>query len=372
MKKVPLVIGLGILLALALTPVIIFGNNLAAVQGRSSIYGSVYGEGHRPVADVYVELLDDVNSTVRQIKTDMSGRFQFSGLVDGRYMIKIRPGNTGYQEHTQQVIISAISSVRVNDRSSGADNQHIDIGLKLDERYTLGPFAGAPSVIFVQDVPPAAKQLYDQGLAFMREKKQAQALASLRQAIEVFPDYYHALDRLGAEYAILGDPATPVESAALASKASTGSAAKDEPSKEEYLQAGLLLLAKATQINSRSYSSMFGLGWSQFNLGRFADASESFGKAANIYNKSANAFLWQGKAYRRNKKADKAEEALKQADRLSNGKNAEIHWELAGLYNDQKRYTEAADHMELYLKSVPKGEAEKIKELIRKLREKAK
>lgn len=117
---------------------------------------------------------------------------------------------------------------------------------------------------------------------------------------------------------------------------------------------------------------MFGLGWSQFHLGRFAAASESFGKAANIYNKSANAFLWLGKAYRREKKADKAEEAFKQAARLSNGKDPEIQWELAGLYNDQKRYAEAADQMELYLKSVPKGEAEKIRELIRKLREKAK
>ena len=56
MKKVPLVIGLGIVLALAVAPATVFSRNFAAtsvsiavVQGRSSIYGSVYGEGRRPV-----------------------------------------------------------------------------------------------------------------------------------------------------------------------------------------------------------------------------------------------------------------------------------------------------------------------------------
>ncbi|HET6668725.1 MAG TPA: hypothetical protein VFH15_00705, partial [Pyrinomonadaceae bacterium] len=63
MKKVPLVIGLGILLALALTPTGFASNSAqptvvgTVIQGRSSIYGTVYGEGRRPVADVYVELL---------------------------------------------------------------------------------------------------------------------------------------------------------------------------------------------------------------------------------------------------------------------------------------------------------------------------
>jgi hypothetical protein len=46
---------------------------------------------------------------------------------------------------------------------------------------------------------------------------------------------------------------------------------------------------------------------------------------------------------------------------------------LAGVYNDQKRYGEAADQMELYLKNAPKGEdPEKIKDLIKRLRDKAK
>ena len=355
MKKVPLVMGLGILIAMAMTFAMVFptGTAAALVQGRSTIYGSVYGEGRRPVADVYVELLDDVNSTIRQIKTDMSGRFQFSGLVDGRYMLKIRPGNTGYQEHTQQVIIAAVSSVRPSEagsRSGGADNQHIDIGLKLDERGMYGPFSAGAGVLFAQEIPPAAKRHYDEGIGFLREKKEEQAFASLRQALEVFPDYYAALDRLGGEYAVRG--------------------VSDKTTNKEFLQAGLILLTKATQVNPRSYSSMYGLGWTEFHLGMTKEAIDHLGQAIAIYGKAPNAFLLQGKAYRRAALPDKAEEALKQADRLTNGKDADIHWQLAGVYNDQKRYGEAADQMELYLKHAPKGEdPEKIKGLIKRLRD---
>ncbi len=352
MKKVPLVFGRGILLALTLTTATVFTNSAtAAAQGRSSIYGSVYGEGRRPVADVYVELLDDVNSTIRQIKTDMSGRFQFSGLVDGRYMIKIRPGNTGYLEYTQQVVISAISSTRATDRPSGADNQHIDIALRLDERGMYGPFAGAPpGVVFAQDVPAAAKQHYDEAISQLRAKKEVEAFASLRRALEVFPDYYAALDRLGGEYAVRG--------------------VDEKGTKQDYLQAGLVLLTKATQVNPNSYSSLYGLGWTEYHLGMTKEAIDHLAQATALYGKSPNAYLLQGKAYRRAAMADKAELALKRAEQLTNGKDADIHWQLAGVYNDQKRYREAADQMELYLKNAPKGEdPEKIKGLIKRLRD---
>jgi tetratricopeptide (TPR) repeat protein len=355
MKKVPLVFGMGILLALALTPATVFANSATApalVQGRSSIYGSVYGEGRRPVADVYVELLDDVNSTIRQIKTDMSGRFQFSGLVDGRYIIKVHAGNTGYLEHSQQVVIAAISAVRANDRSSGSDNQHIDIALRLDERGMYGPFS-IPGVVFAQEVPPAAKQNYDEGIAFIREKKEEQAFAKLRQALEVFPDYYAALDRLGSEYAVRG--------------------VSDKGINKEYLQASLVLLTKATQINPRGYSSMYGLGFTEYHLGMTTEAVDHLGKAAALYGKASDPYLMLGKAYRRTKTPDKAEEALKRADQLANGKDPDIHWTLANVYNEQKRYGEAAAQLELYLKNAPKSEdSQKIKDLISKLREKAK
>ena len=359
MKKVPLVIGLGIVLALAVVLTTVFSSiatqsafAAALIQGRSTIYGNVYGEGRRPVADVYVELLDDFNATIRQNKTDATGRFQFTGLVDGRYIIKVRTGNTGYLEHTQQVVIAAISSARATDRPSGSDNQHLDIALTLDQRGMYGPFA-IPGVVFAQNVPEPAKRNYEEGLAYLREKKDEPAFAKLRAALEVFPDYYAALDRLGAEYGVRG--------------------VTDKGINKEYLQAGMVLLTKATQVNPRGYSSMYGLGWVEYHLGMTPEAIDHLGKAAALYGKAPEPYLMLGKAYRRTKTPDKAEEALKRADQLANGKDPDIHWTLANVYNEQKRYGEAAAQLELYLKNAPKGEdPQKIKDLISKLREKAK
>jgi Tfp pilus assembly protein PilF len=314
-------------------------------QGRNAIYGRVFGESHRPVPDVYVELLDDVNSTLRQVKTDAAGRFTFDGLLNGRYIVRVRPYGTDYTEQSQEVTLAAVSTVR----GSGSDTQHIDINLRVNERaaYT-GPFAPGPSFVFAQDVPQAAKKLYEDGVRYLRDKKEQEGLESLKKSLEVFPDYYLALDRLGAEYAVRGI------------------------AKPAYLQAGLILLTRAVEINPDGFPSVFGLGWTQYQLGLNAEAIETLRRATTLYGKSADAHLWLGKALKRGSALDQAEAALKRAKELTNGKVGEVHRQLAGLYIDQKRYREAADELELVLKVEPNVvDAEKIRGLVKQLREKA-
>lgn len=313
-------------------------------QGRNEISGVVFGASRRPEADVFIELLDDVNSTVSRAKTDSSGRYRFGGLANGRYALKVLPYGTDYLEQTQEVVLASVSAIA----GSGSDRQQIDIYLKLNERANAGPFAAAPGVIFVQEVPTAAKKLYEVGINYLREKKEKEGLDSLRKSIEVFPDYYLALDRLGAEYAMRG------------------------MSNRSYLEAGLILLAKAVEVNPRGFSSVFGLGWTQFHLGMTDQAVENLQRATSLYGKVADTHLWLGKALKRSGKLDQAEASFKRANELSKGKAAEVHWQMAGLYSDQKRYKEAADELELFLKMQPKAaDAEKIKGLIKQLRDKA-
>ena len=314
-------------------------------QGRNAIYGTVYGESHRGMPDVYVELLDDVNSSLGQIKSDALGRFSFSSLVDGRYIVRVKPYGTDYMEQSQEVTLSSIASVR----GSGSATEHLDIYLVINERLRAGPFSAGPSVIFAQEVPAAARKLYEEGISRLREKKEKEGLESLKKAIEIFPSYYLALDRLGAEYATRGtkNPA--------------------------YLQAGFALLSRAVEINPNGFSSVFGLGWTQYQLGLNAEAIETLKRATSLYGRAADVYLWLAKALRRASTLDQAEAALKRANELTNGKSSEVHWQLAELYNDQKRFQEAADQLELYLKTEqPKAaDAEKIKSLIKQLRDKA-
>ncbi len=316
----------------------------AVAQGRSAITGTVFGEAHRPVPDVYVELTDDFNSTINRSKTDASGRFAFNGLISGRYRVKALPYGTGYLEQTQEVVLTSVSVVP----GSGADRQNIDIVLKLDERFNASPFAVVAGVVFAQNVPEPARRLYLEGVRYLREKKEQEGFESLKKSLEIFPSYYLALDRLGGEYATRG------------------------VTNRSYYEAGLVLLTKAVEVNPRGTSSVFGLGWTQYQLGLNTEAIETLTRLTTLALKSADAYLWLGRALKRASMLDRAEEALKRANELGKGKVAEIHWQLAGLYSDQKRYTEAADEFELFLKAEPKAaDAEKIKVLIKQLRGKA-
>jgi Tfp pilus assembly protein PilF len=318
---------------------------ISAQAGRSVITGTVFVEAHRPIADVWIELLDDFNSTISRLKTDASGRFTFNNLINGNYRLRVLPYGTDYKEQIQDVTLVSVSAVSGR---PGADRQNIDIYLKLNDRAPLGPFAVGPGVVFVQEVPQEAERLYKDGIRFLREKKENEGFVNLKKSLEVFPTYYLALDRLGAEYAIRGN--------------------KDR----SYWEAARLLLEKAVEVNPRGINSVFGLGWTQYQLGMNAQAVVSMERATALNGKAPDAFMWLGKAQMRLAANDKAEVAFKRANELTKGKVPEIHKLLAKLYGDQKRYREAADELELYLKtqSDVKDDAQ-IQELIKKFRAKA-
>ena len=312
-------------------------------QGRNEISGTVFGETGRPVSDVYVELITDLGSSLNRIRTNASGRFTFSGLTAGKFSVRILPYGTDYREQTQDVILGTLSP-----RPEASDRQQIQIYLTLNTRARRGPFAIVSGVVFAQEVPRAAQDLYDDGVRLLGEKQEAKGLNKLKKSIEVFPTYFAALDRLGQEYAVRG------------------------LTDRSYLEAGLVLLSKASEVNPRSFSSAFGMGWVQYHLGLMDGAVTNLRRATTLYGKAAEAYLWLGKSLKRQAALDQAEAALQRANELAKGKSAEVHWQMAGLYNEQKRYKEAADEFELFLKIQPKStDAEKIRELIKQLREKA-
>jgi tetratricopeptide (TPR) repeat protein len=111
---------------------------------------------------------------------------------------------------------------------------------------------------------------------------------------------------------------------------------------------------------------------SLYQLQQFDAAIENLQRATQIYNDSINAHLWLGIALHRSGKLSQAETALTQANKLSKNESPEVHWQLARLYSDQKRYNEAANELELFLKNSPNStETEKVKQTIIQLRQKA-
>lgn len=332
-----------LLLAIAITVLISAVVPVTASQGRNSISGLVFGEGRVPVADTYVQLLDELGQTITQTKTNGSGRYAFYGVASGRFKIKVFPVGTDYLEQIQEVLLSPVSAVP----GSGGDNQQVDFYLRFKEGVNSGPFS-VPGAIFAQEVPDEAKKLFDRGVTALRQKNEAEGFENLKKALDVFPNYFLALDRLGTEYAVRG---------------------RSNPS---YFEAARILLTKAIEVNPKSYSSMFGLGLAQYHQGNINEALQNLERAIGVYNKSTNGYLWLGIAQKRAGKLAQAEDSFKRANDLSKGKEPDVHWQLAGLYNEQKRYAEAAERLELFLKNKPDArDAEKIKQLIAQLRQKA-
>jgi tetratricopeptide (TPR) repeat protein len=310
-----------------------------APQGASSISGRIYGEARQPLADVYLELQSDTYTTLARAKTNGSGLYSFTGLPDGNYKVKVLPFGTDYGEQTIDVTIYTVSVVPGRGRS----NETVDFYLKRKANASNGPFAIPTGTLFVQDVPPEAKKMYDQGVSALEQKKEKEGFDSLKKSLEIFPNYYLALDRLGTEYVVRG-----------------------------YSEAALILFTKAVEVNPRSVSSMLGLGISQFNLKLYKEAVGTLQRTTNLYNKSFYAYFYLGLSLKLTSKLDQSEAALKQANELSKGKDAGVHWQMALLYNEQHRFKEAASELELFLKYEPKArDEEKIKQLIQELREKA-
>lgn len=315
-----------------------------AFQGRNGITGIVFNEAGRPVSEVYVELLSELDTTVSQIRTTSSGRYEFRGLSEGRYKVRVRAFGTDYMPQVQEVILANVSATG---GGTGGELKQVDIYLRLRPEVTGGPFY-APSTVFAQEVPEEARKLFEKGIGSLREKKDAEGFDSLKRALEVFPNYFEALDRLGGEYAVRGGQ------------------------DKRYFEAARVLLTKAVEVNPKSFSSTFGLGFSQYHLGLNKEAVSNLERAVNLYGKSPSAHLWLGIAQKREGKAAEAEASLKRADALSKGKEPEAHWHLANLYNEQKRYAEAAAELEKFLKARPDArDSDKIKQLIVELKQKA-
>ena len=306
---------------------------LVSFQTNSnSISGHVSNDQRAPLADVRVELLNEVDSVIRTVKTDGSGLFVFRKLSDGTFQVRVQTSGTNYVSQTKRVDLA-------RPHGFGAAFEELDFVLT-----TAGKTSSTtkPGVVFVQEVPEPARKQYQKGAELLeKSNKRQEAFAALKSAIEIFPQYFDALEMLGTEQV-----------------------------RDAQYEAAVPLLTKALEVNSRAYASCFALGVAQFNLKQLQPSIESFRRAISLNEKSINANLWLGIALRQTSRLDEAESYLKRADVLAESKLPEAHWQLALLFNQVKRFKEAADELEKFLKVQPDArDVELIKKLIQRLRQ---
>jgi predicted Zn-dependent protease len=299
-------------------------------QASNSITGHVSDAHRAAIPNLQVELLDDVETVIQRTKTDGSGRFAFMRMSIGTFQIRVQTYGTSYLGQTKRIELD-----------HGRRSEQVDFVLGAKETSLT---TTTPGAVFIQEVPEQARRYYEQGTALLQKSKQStEGLETLKKAIDVFPNYFDALQLLGTEYV-----------------------------KQEKYDLAIPLLTKAIEVNRRAYPSLYALSLAQYYRQQLPQAVESMKRAITLNQKSTNANLWLGMLLRQSKKLDEAETYLKQADQLAESKLSEVHWQLALLFNQVKRYKEAADELELFLKTQPNAkDTELIKKLIQRFREQA-
>jgi len=314
---------------------------LSAIQGTNGINGVIFDENRQPVPNLWVELLDEVNAVLSRVRTDSVGRFSFNRLSNGTFLIKVVTFGTNYASQTQRINLQSMTIAG----GRGSHYENIDIYLRADRKREETPGSAGP--VFAQEVPEPARKLYDQAVSMLDAGKNSnEGINKLKQALDLFPSFYLALERMGVEYVKLGDY---------------------DPAKS--------VLDKAIQVNPKGYNSFYALGVLQFRQKQYADSIESLRKVVLMAPDSGNAPFARyhlGMAYLKTGKPADAEIHLKKAYEQG-GKNVptDVHMGLAQVYSGGKRYKEAAAELELYLKDTPDAaDADKIRQAIKQLKNK--
>ena len=297
---------------------ILIASQLAVYGQQSRISGQIFGADRRPLADLHVELLNEVDSVLRRTKTDGVGGYYFAGLSGGRYAVRVRPFGTDYEEQTQEVEINTFVGGR-----QVSDTQHRDFYLKSRKASERQP--GPASVVFAQEVPPDAKKAYDRGISYLDSNRPDLGLTELKAAIALFPTYFVALDRLGVELI-----------------------------KQQQWNDARTYFQRAIAVNQKSANSWYGLAFSSYATGAVGQAVEAAKKAGGLSPDSPDIQLLLGISLRRYKQFNDAEKALLKAKKLAEGKSPDVLWNLALLYaHDIRNYRLAANELEAYLKIRP-------------------
>ena len=313
-----------------------------SVQNFFTIVGSIRDDAGRPVSSVRVALEDENSLPISTKFADASGRFQFRGLRAGSYRVRIETAGLPLEPATVFVDLQSMTHSDIN--PSRTDAPHlVDITLKRKPSPGGSSSGSAPALVFAQVVPPPAREEFNRGASNI-DKDSAAGIEALKRAIEIFPDYFDALQLLGTQYVKLGQFAN-----------------------------GAPILVRALAVNDKAAASMYWLGFAYLKLNRINESLEWLQNAATQDSGNPNVHIMLGLAYGNNNNLDQAETSLKTAYQLGGADAADAHLYLAGIYNKRERYGEAWRELELYLKQA-KGlkDPTQIKELIAKLKAKEK
>jgi tetratricopeptide (TPR) repeat protein len=201
------------------------------------------------------------------------------------------------------------------------------------------------ALVFHQDIPENAKKEFERGMKSFEKNDFNGAAQALKKAIEIFPDYYDALEVLGTEYV-----------------------------KHNDYNSAMPLLEKAVAVNKDGWRGFYSLGVAKLETKQREEGIKSLKRAAELNPDSANINMRLGMALAVDDSArSEAIQAFERVKKTAKDSIPNVYFYLGALYSRNNQYKEAADAWETFLKLYPQTpEKENIKKMIEQFRQKAK
>lgn len=302
---------------------------------RGSIRGRIVLPNGTAHSDPVKVSLQSFDGTQFVIYTDMNGQFEIGDLKTGGYVIEAEADRQHFDPVAQQVrVYTGYPSV-------------ITVTLKAKAAATKpAPPAGAGPTVSAgeleQKIPDKARKEFDRAVRASAAGRSDEAVARLRKAVEIFPDYLMARNDLGVQLMAAGR--------------------LDEA--DEHLRHALRLFPKAFNPN-------LNLGVLLVRRQQFAEAAQVLETAISLHPRSPAARLHAGEAHAALGNHERAEKELKAAYEMGGAEYAAALFHLGHLYLGRGERALALQNFEAYLGVAPNAvNADQARALIKTLRQK--
>jgi tetratricopeptide (TPR) repeat protein len=284
-----------------------------------------FGGGMSPAEGVRVTLEKVGGGTLDQMATDNRGRFHFTSLQRGQYVVNISA--PCYETVRRQVELVLIFRA------------YLDEELKPDTTSPACAASSSPAGAVDARVPEEARKEFERGSAALSKGKDEEGVSHLRKAVEIYPDFMQARLLLASAHM-----------------------------KARRFEDAEATLARAVETDPHNVAALVSLGEARRRLKKYPEAEESLAAALKLDDASWQGHLALGRVYLDTDQAKKAAPHIGRTLQLKPGL-PEAHLLGGNILLKVGEPARALAEYEEYLRLAPEGEyASPTRELVGKLR----
>ena len=284
-----------------------------------------FGGSMSPAEGVRVTLEKVGGGTLDQMATDNRGRFHFTSLQRGQYVVNITA--PCYQTERRQVELVLIF------------RSYLDVELTPDTTSPACAAANAPAGAVDARVPDEARREFERGSAALSKGKDEEGVEHLRKAVEIYPDFLQARLLLASAHM-----------------------------KARRFEEAEAALARAVETDPHSVAALVSLGEARRRLKKYTEAETALDAALKLDETSWQGHLALGRVYLDTDQFKKAAPHIGRTLQLKPDL-PEAHLLGGNILLKVGEPARALAEYEEYLRLAPEGEyAAPTRELIGKLR----